>query len=79
MRVLFVLLVGSLYSCSGLVQCKPGSCAAGEHCVYVGAATAPKCLPACDLADGGGCSAGERCGCGGTCQGCENCVPVCQP
>lgn len=77
--VLFLLALSVLsLSCSGLVQCQPGSCPTGEHCVFVAAATAPQCLKECDLADAGStCSAGDRCQCGGSCQGCKNCVPVC--
>lgn len=78
MRLVFFALFVTFSAC-GPALCKPGSCPVGQHCVYVGSEATPACRPACELgADAGTCGAGLTCGCGGSCSGCENCVPVCQ-
>lgn len=80
MRTFALVVFAAMFSCSPLTaECKAGSCPAGEHCVFLGSATSPRCTPACDLADGGGCTPGQQCGCGASCQGCKDCVAVCTP
>jgi hypothetical protein len=74
-----LFVVGVVLAGCGTALCRPGTCPAGQHCVYVGAETTPSCRPACELGvDAGTCASGTTCGCGGSCAGCENCVPVCQ-
>ncbi len=56
-------------------QCK---CSSGGRCVWIGAAAEPTCALACAELDGGACPSGLSCGCAGSCQGCKDCVSVCQ-
>lgn len=73
----FALVVAA--GCSPAPRCTPGSCPLTQHCVYVGAATEPACVNACDGPDAGSCTAaGLACGCVASCQGCKDCVFVCQ-
>ncbi|MEW5738046.1 MAG: hypothetical protein AB1938_03915 [Myxococcota bacterium] len=68
-----------LFACGTTAPvCTPGSCPVGQHCVFVGAATAPACTPSCENVDAGTCASGTSCGCAASCQGCKNCVLVCQ-
>ncbi|MFZ5444258.1 MAG: hypothetical protein ACOZQL_29950 [Myxococcota bacterium] len=73
-----LFLLALLLPACGAPVCRPGTCPAGQHCVFVGAENTPACRPACELGDAGTTCGAATCACGATCAGCENCIAVCQ-